>query len=249
MLRMKLPDWSTAQFCPVRLGETMLISGMMQIRIAAAAIVAGTVGIAVAAPLQVAVVEEISGDSAGVQIMDYLESGRTIKLDPDDTIMLSYMSSCMQETITGGTVTVGTHQSEVRAGKVRRIKVPCDVKMLVKEKVGPTAGSIWRGEIRPPNAPPRLYGASPLVELTAPGVLIIERTDKSGERVVVDVASEQLVRGRFYDFARWGKALAAGGSYRAVFGAQAMVFEIDPHAEPGYIPIVCRLLRFSLPTS
>jgi len=51
---------------------------------------------------------------------------------------------------------------------------------------------------------------------------------------VVDVASGQLVRGRFYDFARWGKALAAGGSYRTVFGAQTMVFEIDPYAEPGF---------------
>ena len=39
------------------------------------------------------------------------------------------MSSCIQDKITGGTVTVGTHLSEVRAGKVRRTKVPCDVKM------------------------------------------------------------------------------------------------------------------------
>jgi hypothetical protein len=221
----------------------------MQIRIAAAAIVAGTVGIAVAAPLQVAVVEEISGDSADVQIMDYLEIGRTIKLDPDDTIVLSYMSSCMQETITGGTVTVGTRQSEVRAGKVRRIKVQCDAgKMLVgNEKVGMFAGSISRGEVRPADAPPRLYGASPLVELKAPGVLIIERTDKPGERHLVEVASNELVRGRFYDFARGGKALAAGGNYRAVFGAQTIVFEIDPHAQPGYMPIMSRLLCFSLP--
>ena len=195
-------------------------------------------------------VEEISGDSADVQIMDYLEIGRTIKLDPDDTIVVSYMSSCMQETITGGTVTVGTRQSEVRAGKVRRIKVQCDAgKMLVgNEKVGMFAGSISRGEVRPADAPPRLYGASPLVELKAPGVLLIERTDKPGERQLVEVASNQLIRGRFYDFARWGKPLAAGGTYRAVFGAQTILFEVDPHAQPGYMPIMSRLLRFSLPS-
>ena len=156
----------------------------------------------------------------------------------------------MQETITGGTVTVGTLQSEVRSGKVRRIKVQCDAgKMLVgNEKVGTLAGSISRGEVRPADAPPRLYGASPLVELKAPGVLIIERTDKPGERHLVEVASNQLVRGRFYDFARWGKPLTAGGTYRAVFGAQTIVFEIDPYAKPGYMPIMSRLLRFSLPS-
>jgi len=33
-----------------------------------------------------------------------------------------------------------------------------------------------------------------------------------------------------------------------VFGAQTIVFQIDPHAEPGYMPIMSRLLRFSLPS-
>jgi hypothetical protein len=228
----------------------MLKWGMMQIRFAAAAILAVIAGIAAAAPLQVALIEEISASAAGVEIMDYLETGRTIKLASDETLVLSYMTSCMQETITGGTVTVGTLQSEVRSGKVRRIKVQCDAgKMLVgNEKVGTLAGSVSRGELRPADAPPRLYGTSPLVELQAPGVLLIERTDKPGERHLVDVASNQLVRGRFYDFARWGKPLAAGGTYRAVFGAQTIVFEIDPRAEPGYMPIISRLLRFSLPS-
>jgi hypothetical protein len=223
---------------------------MMQIRIAAAAILAVIAGIAAAAPLQVALIEEINASSAGVDIMDYLETGQTIKLGPDETLVLSYLSSCMQETITGGTVTVGTLQSEVRSGKVRRIKVQCDAgKMLVgNEKMGTLAGSISRGEVRPADAPPRLYGASPVVELKAPGLLLIERTDKPGERHLVEVASNQLVRGRFYDFARWGKPLTAGGTYRAVFGAQTIVFEIDPRAEPGYMPIVSRLLRFSLPS-
>jgi len=131
---------------------------MMQIRFAAAAILAAIAGIAAAAPLQVALIEEISAGAAGVEIMDYLETGQTIKLDPDETLVLSYLSSCMQETITGGTVTVGTLQSEVRSGKVRRIKVQCDAgKMLVgNEKLGTLAGSISRGEVRPANdtAPP-----------------------------------------------------------------------------------------------
>jgi len=87
-----------------------------------------------------------------------------------------------------------------------------------------------------------------LVELKTPGVLRIERTDKPGERVVVDVASGQLVRGRFYDFARWGKALAAGGSYRTVFGAQTIGVR-DRSVRRARLPIVCRLLRFWRPRS
>src|SRR5271166_218013 len=233
----------------------VVIRDMRATRVATAAVatavtLAMTLAMAAAAPLQVALVEEVSATSAGVELMDYVETGRIIALAPDDTLVLSYMSSCVQETITGGTVTVGTTQSEVRSGRVKRIKVPCDAgKMLLSgEQVGTLAGSVSRGELRPPDAPPLLYGSSPMLELKAPGVLVIERMDKAGERYVVDVASKQLLRGRFYDFARWGKPLGAGGVYRAVFGTQTIVFQIDPHAEPGYMPIMSRLLRFSLPS-
>src|SRR6516162_8898360 len=75
-----------------------------------------------AAPLQVALVEDVSASSAGgVMLMDYVETGKVIALGPDDTLVLSYMTSCIQETIRGGTVTVGTTQSEVRSGKVKRV--------------------------------------------------------------------------------------------------------------------------------
>ena len=56
--------------------------------------------VAAAAPVQVALVENVSGNPAGVEFMDYLETGKIIELGPHDTIVLSYMSSCVQETIT-----------------------------------------------------------------------------------------------------------------------------------------------------
>jgi hypothetical protein len=228
----------------------MMICAMRRIRIATAAVaLAATLAVAAAAaaaPLQVALVEAVSATSAGVEPMDYVETGSIIALGPDDTLGLSYMSSCIQETITGGTVTVGTYQSEVESGRVKRIKVQCDAGKMLRGGKTTLGGSILRGELRAPDAPPLLYGSSPLLELKAHGVLVIERMDKGGERYVVDVASEHLLRGRFYDFARWGKPLHAGGVYRAVFGAQTIVFEIDPHAEPGYVPIMSRLLRFAL---
>ena len=76
---------------------------MRAMRMAAAALTAAS------APLQVALVEDVSANSAaGVMLMDYVETGKVIALGPDDTLVLSYMTSCIQETIRGGTVTVGT---------------------------------------------------------------------------------------------------------------------------------------------
>jgi hypothetical protein len=220
---------------------------MRAIRIAMAALAVMAAASAAAAPLQVALVEDVSASSAGgLMLMDYVETGKVIALGPDDTLVLSYMTSCIQETIRGGTVTVGSTQSEVRTGKVKRVKVACDADKMLPgggENVGPLAGSVSRGELRGPDAPPMLYGSSPMVELSTPGTLLIERLDKTGERLVINIESEDLLRGRFYDFAHRGKALSAGGTYRAVFGAQAIVFQIAPQAEPGYMPVVSRLLR------
>src|SRR5260370_20433488 len=106
----------------------------MRRRIAMLAVGVGVVGgcAAVAAPVQVALVENVTGNPAGVEFMDYVETGKTIALGPRDTIVLSYMSSCVRETITGGTVTVGIDQSEGQGAKIARNKVPCDTgKMLL----------------------------------------------------------------------------------------------------------------------
>ena len=80
----------------------------------------------VAAPIQVALVENFTGNSAGVEVMGYVETGQTIRLGPHDTIVLSYLHSCVRETITGGSVTIGVDQSEVKAGEVQRTRLNCD---------------------------------------------------------------------------------------------------------------------------
>jgi hypothetical protein len=80
---------------------------------------------AASAGSSVAVVEELSGNPAAIEVMDYLETGQIIRLGAQETLVLSYLNSCMREKITGGTVTVGTQQSEVLSGKVERTKIPC----------------------------------------------------------------------------------------------------------------------------
>ena len=72
--------------------------------------------------------------------------GQVIKLAPSDVLVLSYLKSCEHETITGGTVTVGTERSDVQGGQVVRAKVPCDGgKMrLTAEQASQSAASAFR---------------------------------------------------------------------------------------------------------
>jgi hypothetical protein len=102
---------------------------------------------AVATPIQVTLVENVTGQSAQVEVMDYLDAGQTIRLAPQDTIILSYMHSCVREMITGGTVTVGTDQSEVKAGKVTRTKLDCVERTFVLNDSSEVhmAGRVFRG--------------------------------------------------------------------------------------------------------
>ena len=80
---------------------------------------------AAADPTGIAVVEGLTGNPSGLEFMDYVRAGQVIRLGPHQTIVLSYMVSCVRETITGGTVTVGTQRSEVQSGHVRRIEGHC----------------------------------------------------------------------------------------------------------------------------
>jgi hypothetical protein len=226
---------------------------MSKIRIAIAAISAGVLGVslAAAAPLQVALVENVTGTPAGVGFMDYLEAGKIIALAPRESIILSYMNSCVRETITGGTITIGTDQSEAQGGKIVRTKVPCDAGKMVLTSAysAQFGGRIFRsaplsnGASHNANPQITLYGRSPIVEVKAPGTLVLERIDQANERYQVEVASEQLLHGRFYDFAKSGRNLAPGGIYRMNAGGQEIVFKVDPTAKAGSTPIMGRLLR------
>ena len=98
-------------------------AGLVTLALAGAVAVASPAG---ADPTGIALVESLTGNPSGVEVMDYVRAGQVIRLAPHQTIVLSYMASCVRETITGGTVTVGTQRSEVQSGHVRRIEGHCD---------------------------------------------------------------------------------------------------------------------------
>jgi hypothetical protein len=180
--------------------------------------------------------------------MDYLDAGKVIRLAPQDSIVLSYLKSCVREAIRGGTVKVGIDQSEVQAGQVERTKVDCDTGKMVPppRQVNDSAGMVFR---RPLGSAPHpqftLYGLCPLVEVKGAGTLVMERLDKPGERYMLAIGQKQLVHGAFFDFASNGKSLTAGGIYGATWNTHQVVFKVDPSAKSGRTPIVGRLLRLA----
>lgn len=199
---------------------------------------------------QAALVEDAKGKNLDVDFMDYVDAGRVIKLAPGDELVLGYLRSCWRETIKGGTVTVGAEQSTVEGGTVRREKVECDGgKMrLTQAQSGQAGVMVFRAPPRAAQGPAApqatLYGLSPVLDVKGGGTVTIERIDQPGEKLIVQVAAQQLQRGAFHDLAKAGQTLVAGGVYRASAGpGREIVFKVDPEAKPGQAPVISRLLR------
>ena len=80
-----------------------------------------------AAKLLVAVVEDVQGKVTGAEFMDYVTPEAVIKIGDGGSIVLSYMTSCRREKISGiGTVIVGTQESVVHLAEVKSEKTDCD---------------------------------------------------------------------------------------------------------------------------
>jgi hypothetical protein len=198
----------------------------------------------------VAVVEDVAAKSAGVEFMDYVPAGKVIRLGPDGTMVLGYLKSCWRETIRGGTVTVGTAQSEVAGGAVDRMRIDCDGGRmeLAAAQSKQSAAAVFR-KVAPVNAVPKpqftIYGRTPVIELKGGGKVVIQRVDvANGERMEFTIGRMELVRGAFYDLLRAGTSLHPGGIYRATVTDQLIIFEVDKAAKAGAEPVASRLLRF-----
>lgn len=197
----------------------------------------------------VALVEDVQGDVAGAELMDYVTPGQVLKLGTGGTIVLSYLKSCRRETINGkGIVTVGPVESKVDGPTMKNDVVNCDAghAQAGSRETSEVAATIVRGigVDAPPVAQMILYGASPIVEAEGRGTLVVERLDQPGERQQVELSGRQY-KGRFYDFAGTSHALTPGGIYAASFGASRIVFRVDAQAKAGPGPALGRLIRMN----
>ncbi len=196
-----------------------------------------------------AIVEDVQGKVDGIAFMDYVAPGKIIKLGPKASITLSYLKSCLRETISEGVVLVGAEQSTVQLGEVQREKVPCDTNAvrLSEREANQSAATTFR-TVRSdtksaPSRIPTIYGVSPLVQAKSGSTLVIERTDGKEPTISVPLRTDIMIGGKFYDFAKAGKSLTPGGSYLAILGAKRYAFQVDASATSSPTPIVGRLLR------
>lgn len=199
----------------------------------------------------VAIVEDVQGKVTGAEFMDYVMPGTVIKLGAEGAVVLGYLNSCVRETIKGGVAIVGTEESRTSLGEVTRETVDCDGKraQLAPREATQSAATTFRSMDPEKHASaaapsqPVIYGLSPVIELSKPGKLVIERVDLPGERIEASVTAKMLVKGKFYDLATAGKQLAPGGTYAASAGSQRTEFKVDLAAKSGASPIVGRLVR------
>ena len=205
-----------------------------------------------AAEAPVAIVEDVKGKVEGLEAMDYLAKGRTFRLSEDESVVVSYLASCVREAIRGGTVEIGETESKVELGVVERGKVECDAERMVAASVLvlDSAGQILRSDKqRGPNVPRSpgpeftLFGSSPLLELNGRGPLVIARLDTVGEYFKWDIEPDKLLKRRFLDLAEESATLTPGGVYGARWQKRLVVFQVDRSAQPGSTSAIGRLIR------
>jgi len=205
------------------------------------------------APLvPIALVENVKSASADIEFMDYVGTGQVIRLEPQDVLVLSYLKSCEHETITGGTVRVGTEKSDVEGGQIARAKVPCNGgnMKLNAQQANASGASTFR--LQNASFNPTVYALPPVIQIPKlraddSRMLTIQRSGKPNERFTVEI-DETLINGGFYDLARDmtkpDKRLKRGAVYKATLGHRKLTFKVDAKARTGTTPVVSRLLRF-----
>lgn len=195
-----------------------------------------------------ALVENVKSASADVEFMDYVGIGQVIKLEPSDVLVLSYLKSCEHETITGGTVRVGSDKSVVEGGKVVRTKVPCNggSMKLSPQQANASGASSFR--LQSASFETTLYALPPVIQIPKMRVgesrtLVIERVNRPSERFAVEL-DESLANGGFFDLAKTDARLRRGALYTAVLGSRTFTFKVDAKAKTGNALVISRLLRF-----
>lgn len=188
----------------------------------------------------VAIVEDVSPGIGDLRRFDLIAAGRTAELGQDGRIVLGYLKSCWQDSITGGRAVAEPLKSFVVGGALTRRRVECDAAGLAQMN---SAGAAARGggSLAGPALPEpdvNLYGLSPIIISREPGALLIERLDATAAPLRLELPESKI------DLAEKNIALEAKGLYRFSRGAVVLVVRIDSLAEPGRAPAVGRLVIF-----
>jgi hypothetical protein len=210
-----------------------------------------------APPTVAALVEDVKSATASVEFMDYVGPGQVIALAPGDLLVLSYFKSCQHETITGGTVRIGSEKSEVEGGNVVRITVPCNggTMKLSAQQANASGASSFR--LQNATFETTVHALPPVIEIPKMHAgenrtLVIERVNRPKERITVEIEDAVASGGGFYDLAKTGTQLRRGALYAVSLGDRTLNFRVDARAKLAKIgsktgkktPMLSRLLRF-----
>jgi len=188
-----------------------------------------------------ALVEDVSDARTDVMLMDMLEPGQVIELGAGEKITLGYLSTCRQEVITGGKVTIGRDESAIAGGKVTAKKIACDSDKVAG--AGNEAGAVvFRA---PPNSGPvpkpdrTVYSLYPLLK-TGPEISagVLKRLDRNEKEKKIKFAKGVA------DFRKLKKKLARNGYYQITAGDHQAVFRVHPTAKSSAKAILSRFVVF-----
>lgn len=223
----------------------------MRLLPAFAAVLLGTMialaGAATAAERPSALVESISIPIKGVEAMDYLTPGMVVELGPSAVLVIDYLASCVRETITGGTATIGAAQSTVDKGKVTRRRVECDGAELQLTAAQSDQGgvAVYRsalGGTGPdglPQADLTIRSRVPFIATKLTGTIRMERLDQQEPALEFPITGTGRVG---VDLGRSQVQLAPGGLYRVTLGQRSLVFRVAPDAVSTETALVARLV-------
>ena len=191
----------------------------------------------------VALIENISGQNGKFQIMDFLDPGIKIQLKPDGLLVLGYLNSCIQESIRGGSVTVGKLESIIVDGQVERKQLTCEgtTKALVTRTKKRDAGAVVfrnKKNSKKVETEHEVYGLSPLIYLTVVSdEILLTRMGSEEERYKLAVTNGMV------DLAQKGIKLHRNSNYLLEAGTRTRTFKVSAKARRK-VPLLSRLLRF-----
>ena len=191
----------------------------------------------------VALIEDISAQRENLQVMDFLDLGTKIELKTGETMVLGYLNSCIQETIRGGTVTVGEAKSVIVGGQVARKLLTCEGNTktsVTRSKKGDAGAVVFRNKniAKTAKAEHDVYGLSPLIYFTVrTNEVYLTRMDGKGKSYKIAVKNDIV------DLAQKGIKLRRNVSYRLKAGKRTTTFRVSAKARRK-VAVLSRLLRF-----
>lgn len=185
----------------------------------------------------VAIVEEAPAHT-GLLFMDYLDAGTAFELAPAEKLVVSYLKSCLRETIIGGRVLVGFEKSSVKGGEISRDEYDCSGRgMKLAPSQAQESGVVVYRESDKYAAFAASYGTQPIFAPIENGQFLIQRVD------AFEQPKEAAATGSRLDLQALDISLTPGGLYRLRGPTADFIFAIAPTAKAGPVPLISRLIH------